>query len=67
MTDFIIVAVLLVIMATAIRYLYKAKKNGAVCVGSPSGGCSGCCSQGQSDFAGCDCGGSCSCSTNTKQ
>ena len=63
MTDFIVIAVLAVIIAMAARYLYKAKKNGAVCVGCPSGGCS-CCTQTHSDSTACDCGGSCGCHEN---
>ena len=35
MTDLIVIAVLAVIIVLAARYLYKAKKNGAVCVAVP--------------------------------
>jgi len=60
MTDVIIIVILAVIIALAVRCLYKAKKGGAVCVGCPSGGC-GCCSRNQFGGADCDCGGSCNC------
>lgn len=60
MTDLIIIAVLAVIIVVAVRYLYKAKKNGSVCVGCPSGGC-GCCNRNHSEGTGRDCDGSCSC------
>ncbi len=51
MTNLIVVAVLAVILGAVIRYLYKEKKRGNVCVGCPygrsccghsQGGCSGC-------------------------
>ena len=35
MTDFIVVAVLAVILGGAARYVYKAKKSGAKCIGCP--------------------------------
>ena len=43
MADIIIVAVVVVIVALAGRYIYKAKKNGAKCIGCSvgEGGCSG--------------------------
>jgi len=45
MTDFIVVAVLAVIVGFAARYVYKAKKSGAKCIGCHvEGGCSGACS-----------------------
>lgn len=48
MENLIIGIVLLVIVGFAARYVYKAKKNGAKCIGCPSGGCcsksGGCCS-----------------------
>lgn len=44
MTDLIIVLVVLAIVGGAGRYIYKAKKRGAKCIGCPvEGGCSGCC------------------------
>ena len=44
MTDLIIVAILAVILGAAARYVYKAKKNGAKCIGCSAGegGCSSC-------------------------
>jgi len=45
MTDIIFSAILAVILGSAARYVYKAKKRGAKCIGCPvEGGCSGCCS-----------------------
>ena len=50
MTDFIIIGVVLVIVALAAVYIYRAKKSGKKCIGCPdSGSCSGncgCCSCG---------------------
>lgn len=44
MTDIIVIAVLAVIVGFAARYVYKAKKSGAKCIGCPvEGGCSGKC------------------------
>lgn len=37
--DWIIIAIVAVILFFAIRYIYKAKKQGVKCVGCPSGGC----------------------------
>ncbi|MGO5115295.1 FeoB-associated Cys-rich membrane protein [Candidatus Avoscillospira sp. LCP25S3_F1] len=39
MTDVMIIAILAVILIAAARYVYRAKKNHAPCIG-----CSGCCS-----------------------
>ena len=46
MTDILILAVVAVILLAAVRYIVKAKRNGAKCIGCPSGNrCSGnCCS-----------------------
>ena len=50
MANLIIIAVVAVILAVAVGYIYKAKKSGAKCIGCPSGGsCSGSC-------GGCSCG-----------
>lgn len=58
MTDFIIIAVLVVIVGAAVLYLRKAKKNGVKCVGCPDGGsCGGKCSEG-------GCNGNCGCDTD---
>ena len=44
MTDLIVISVLAVVVGFAARYVYKAKKNGAKCIGCPmSGKCSGKC------------------------
>ena len=48
MTDFIIIGVVLVIVALAAVYIYRAKKSGKKCIGCPDGascsasGCAGC-------------------------
>ena len=61
MADFIILAIVLVILAFAIRYIVKAKKSGVKCIGCPSGST---CSHGQNG-SGCNCGcsgeGTCGC------
>lgn len=48
MTDIIIVAVVLVIIALAAGYVIRARKSGRKCIGCPdsgscSGHCAGCC------------------------
>ena len=40
MTDFIIIAVLAVILGLAAWYVIRAKKSGRKCIGCPEGGCS---------------------------
>ncbi|MBQ7793329.1 MAG: FeoB-associated Cys-rich membrane protein [Clostridia bacterium] len=52
MADLVIIAIIVMIVGFAVRYVYKAKKSGKKCIGCPDG-CS-CSSQG--------CG--CSCSDN---
>lgn len=53
MTDFIVMAVLVLIIGGAVLYIKRAKKKGANCIGCPSGGkCSG---KGQGESA-CSCG-----------
>ena len=46
MENFVVAVILAVILGLAIRYIYKAKKSGAKCIGCPEG-CSskncGCC------------------------
>ena len=43
MADLIVLAIVGVVVASAIRYIYKAKKNGAMCVGCSGGaGCPAC-------------------------
>ena len=39
MADVIIIAVLAVIVIAAARYIYKAKKSGAKCIGCSAGNC----------------------------
>ena len=52
MTDYIVIAILVVIVAAAGFYVYKAKKSGKKCIGCPDG-CS--CSSKQG-AAHCGCG-----------
>ena len=54
MTDFIIIAVVAVIIGLAALYVWKSKKSGRKCIGCPdSGACSGSCA---SCSGSCDCG-----------
>lgn len=53
MANIIATAVILVIVALAAGYVYKAKKNGRKCIGCPGSGCCG--KDGESS-----CGGGCS-------
>ena len=55
MTDFIVVVILAVILTAAVRYVYKAKRSGAKCIGCPMGAACSRCGGGPS--AGCGCGG----------
>lgn len=57
MVDYIIIAVVVLILGAAGRYVYKAKKSGKKCIGCPHGGscsasgCKGCscdCNSGKS-------------------
>lgn len=41
-TDIVVILIVAVIFTLALRYIIKAKKSGAKCIGCPSGGC--CCS-----------------------
>ena len=44
MTNLIIIAIVAAIFGMAVRYIYKAKKSGAKCIGcAVEGGCSGTC------------------------
>ena len=56
MTDFIVVVILAVILTAAVRYVYKAKRSGAKCIGcSVNGACPH--HANQSTGCGCGCGG----------
>ena len=52
MDNFVVIAVIVVILALVILYIVKARKNGIKCIGCPDAkicqskgaGCSGCCS-----------------------
>ncbi len=69
MADFIIMAVLVVIIGAAIFYIVKSKKSGVKCIGCPAGGA---CSHKCSEASGCGCGCSgesksdCGCHAETK-
>ncbi len=39
MADYIILAVVILIIAVAVLYIYKSKKNGKKCIGCPYSGC----------------------------
>ena len=56
MTDLIVIAILAVVLGSAIRYMVKAKKSGARCIGCPAGGCSSCsCGCGDAAESSCCC------------
>ena len=59
MTNVIVILILALVLGLAIRYIVKAKKNGAKCIGCSAGGC---CSARES--SGCTCG--CSNETNAE-
>lgn len=61
MENIIIIAVVVVIVALAGRYIYKAKKSGAKCIGCGVEGCSG--KSGNTSGCGCGC---CGCDTEAK-
>ena len=54
MTDLIIIAIVAVIVIAASRYIYKAKKSGAKCIGCSAGECS--CASSASSSCCCGCG-----------
>ncbi len=59
MTDYIIIAVIVVIIGSAVAYIIKEKKRGTKCIGCPDGAtCGGNCS---------GCSGSCGCSTDEEK
>lgn len=60
MADYIIGAVLLVILGVAVVYIVKAKKSGVKCIGCPAGGSCACKSGSQSEGR-CSCDGNCNC------
>lgn len=41
MTDFIVLAIVVLLFAAAVAYIIRAKKNGAKCIGCPAGGSCG--------------------------
>lgn len=51
MTDAIVIAVVLIVVALAGGYIYKAKKSGKKCIGCPDG-----CSCSAKEQGGCCCG-----------
>lgn len=58
MKDLIAIIVIAAILLLAIGYIVKAKKNGAKCIGCPSGGI--CCPSKKEDACTCGCGGTAS-------
>lgn len=52
MEDYIIIAILVLILGGAAWYVYKAKKSGKKCIGCPDG----CSCSGKTDGTGCGCG-----------
>ena len=66
MTDVIVIVVLAVILGAAVRYIYKAKKSGAKCIGCPVSACSGSCS-GCAHSCGADTGETVSCRCGSKE
>jgi len=64
-----IIAILAAVLGLALRYIIKAKKSGAKCIGC-SAGCSSCsCSQDEGTASSCGCGngtGSCCCHADKK-
>ena len=53
METVIAVVIVVAIIVLAVRYIYKAKKSGAKCIGCPDGGS---CSAGSCNSCGCGCG-----------
>lgn len=65
MTNVIVIAILVLILGLAVRYIIKAKKSGAKCIGCSVGGCT--CSQEAPSNCGCGSeAGSCCCHTDTE-
>lgn len=62
MADFIIIAILTVIIGFAVFYIYKAKKSGKKCIGCPDNSC---CSSAKKE-ASCSCG-CCGCHDEEKK
>lgn len=75
MEDFLIIAILAVVLGGAIAYIIKAKKSGAKCIGCPAAGacgktksagsCGGCISCNGSDGEEKESSESCSCNCQT--
>ncbi len=64
MDNFIIVAVILVLVGLAAAYIIKAKKKGVKCIGCPEGG--NCSHNSDSDKTECSGGCSCCCHSEDK-
>lgn len=56
MADFVVVVVVVCVIGAAIVYIVKEKKRGAKCIGCPSGGQCGGCSNAEDLKVGCGCG-----------
>ena len=57
MADVIVVAILAVVVIAAARYIYKAKKNGAKCIGCSAATCH--CHASEEKSGPCSCAGKC--------
>ena len=55
--DFIVIGIVLLIVGLAAWYVIRAKKNGAKCIGCPSGGCN--CPKASGDGSSCSCCSGC--------
>ncbi len=56
MTDFIVIAILFLILGAAVFYIIKAKRKGARCIGCPSAGQCAACRQGKGSSEGSEVG-----------
>ncbi|MBE5922495.1 MAG: FeoB-associated Cys-rich membrane protein [Lachnospiraceae bacterium] len=67
MENFVIIAILAVILGAAIIYIVKAKKRGVKCIGCSAGGACHCASKPKTEHdACCDGGCGCGCHADTK-
>jgi hypothetical protein len=58
MTDYIVIAILVVVIGSAIAYIIREKKRGTKCIGCPSGANCGSCK---------NCSGNCACATEEEK
>lgn len=57
MVDFIVVAILVVLVGSALAYIIRERKKGIKCVGCPAGGQCAACRHGADEGSSCGCGG----------